>query len=354
MQNVPVSIPELLRWVVANPNSLNDLIGSEFCHRELGWMTLEACRGHYLDMSGGTFSLQWVEQFFTQARVSSQISEELELVTTMERIARRFNLPYPALMSAYAENKTRLGNILRNIRDEVASNRSDIEWFQAFFGRSIVQRFSIHESIVFDENIGEINHLTLHQANVNYTGRIHVVYFDEYIPRRFRIDTDHEPSLKLLRFKEGDPDAVNFYADKVERHLRGSLTLCCAPSHAKGHWGKGLLSLVDILSRRTSCEAGAKLIARTSDTERRSQGGNRDAATNLASMQVVDPRQCRDKDMVVIDDIVTSGGTLCACAELLWQAGASSVACVTMGRTRSIRSTPVPSGRLDSNDEIAF
>ena len=97
--------------------------------------------------------------------------------------------------------------------------------------------------------------------------------------------------------------------------------------------GQGLVLLLSKLSREVPCVSYTDLICRTVNTKKRSFGGDRSFDLNLDTMKVINPEKCKDKDVVVVDDIVTSGNTLRACAELLWRAKAASVSCLTMGRT---------------------
>ena len=69
--------------------------------------------------------------------------------------------------------------------------------------------------------------------------------------------------------------------------------------------------------------------------ETRSQVGL-DAGERRANLQGAfraDGEICRNKSILVIDDISTTGATLNACAEALKQAGAKSVYCFTVART---------------------
>jgi len=55
--------------------------------------------------------------------------------------------------------------------------------------------------------------------------------------------------------------------------------------------------------------------------------------TNVAGAFQADEKICRDKIVLVIDDIATTGATLNECAKALKSAGASLVFAFTMART---------------------
>jgi len=70
------------------------------------------------------------------------------------------------------------------------------------------------------------------------------------------------------------------------------------------------------------------------------QSGTADAAARRRNVQGVyraEEEAVRGKRVLLIDDIVTTGSTLCACAETLREAGAERVVCAAAARTRPHR-----------------
>jgi ComF family protein len=60
---------------------------------------------------------------------------------------------------------------------------------------------------------------------------------------------------------------------------------------------------------------------------------------NILGAFQADPEIFRDRNILIIDDIATTGATLSECAATLKQAGASKVYCFTVARTGSVFST---------------
>jgi hypothetical protein len=113
------------------------------------------------------------------------------------------------------------------------------------------------------------------QGEVNHVGSFIVLYIDDYYPKRISREHLQEPSQRLISFKKGDSEAVDFYASKVLPYFKKGVILCCAPSSSKNEWGKGLELLLEEMSKKVPCILHADLICRTTSTEKRSIGGVR-------------------------------------------------------------------------------
>jgi ComF family protein len=78
-------------------------------------------------------------------------------------------------------------------------------------------------------------------------------------------------------------------------------------------------------------------VVRTRATTAQYRLDRRHRATNVADAFAVDPNAAalvEGRWVVLVDDIVTTGATLCACATALLAAGASAVSAVTVARER--------------------
>ena len=207
-------------------------------------------------------------------------------------------------------------------------SRSDAVWIIKFLGSEVLDRYYTYQII---KGVPGLQCFTFTYHDVYYTGQFQTVYFDDYFSRH--TGKNDEASRRLLRFKDGDDVVVNYYSTQIKNILNGEAIICCSPSSSRDHWGGGLVKLIEKLSKQAQCIAKPQLIRRIVDTEKRSRGGDRSIETNLGSMAISDPESCRDKAIVVFDDIFTTGNTLKACAALLWSSSVSSVTCITMGHT---------------------
>jgi len=342
-----VPIEHLIHWLNATPEVWESLVGSEFYNKNKGWLTLTRVDGNYLKMSVGTFVKSTVVDYFDKAKIPLQIAKQApkenrqlqvekenadRAVAHLRRFAVKNKLSFSDLNKAYDKDSVRFDHILKNLRDRRAIIRSDAGWLRKNLSPVVFEHLPFKSGV--ELHIG-CSHREIEQGGVNYTGQFRVLYFDDYYPKR--IAKDHEASRRLLRFKEGEHAAVVYYSGLVEKCIRDQLIVCCAPSSRKGRWGSGLLKLSELISEQTECTAVNDLIIRTEDTEKKSLGGKRNVGNDLLTMRITDPIKCKDKSIVIFDDIITTGTTMKACADLLWGAGAAFVTCIVMGNTIDTR-----------------
>lgn len=79
------------------------------------------------------------------------------------------------------------------------------------------------------------------------------------------------------------------------------------------------------------------LLRKTADNPAQSglAGGAAERRANVLGVyEPTDPVQIENRRILLVDDIVTTGATLCECARTLREAGAAAVLCVTVARTR--------------------
>lgn len=96
----------------------------------------------------------------------------------------------------------------------------------------------------------------------------------------------------------------------------------------------------ELLAQQVSGELGlpaVKLLDKPRDN--RPQSGIRSAEARKANVlgmyRAVDPEQVRDKRIVLLDDIVTTGATVSECARVLLSAGAKEVVCAAVAAGRN-------------------
>jgi ComF family protein len=119
--------------------------------------------------------------------------------------------------------------------------------------------------------------------------------------------------------------------------LNAATRLIPVPLHDKRLKTRGF-NQASIIARLLSKSLGLPLdevsLVRVSGTEQYRAGldarGRRD--TVAGAFQVRNPRLVSDEDILLIDDVFTTGATVSACAEALSQAGARSVFVLTVGR----------------------
>jgi predicted amidophosphoribosyltransferase len=145
---------------------------------------------------------------------------------------------------------------------------------------------------------------------------------------------------RLLDFKEGQDYAVKaetkeFAAGLEKLKLPKGTILVVVPGHeAKdSNAGRPLALVADALAQADGrYVARVDMLIRTQTIPKLAKGGNRSVQVHLNSMTVSNPALLKGKTVVVLDDTVTSEGSLTAARALLSQTGAA-VAAVGLGRT---------------------
>jgi hypothetical protein len=78
---------------------------------------------------------------------------------------------------------------------------------------------------------------------------------------------------------------------------------------------------------------GIDTLIRTRTVQKKAGGGSRGIGVDLASISVRNSPNLKDATVVVLDDTVTTGGSLMAARQLIKKAGAKKIAAVAIGRT---------------------
>jgi phosphoribosylpyrophosphate synthetase len=359
MSQAPMTTIKLEDWPLSIPIDWFQFVDCEIFHKKEGWFTIDKVEPGILwvsDQQGVEDGVVFenIRRDILKVRVpsDSEIINSYKDVHGLGRLSLKFDLSYKRLVKAHAADSKKLGNILRKMRDRKTPDREELNWFQDYFSKQeVASRFPPLGGL---KKITDKNSITITQKKVNHVGSFIVGYIDDYYPKRMGIE--HAPTERILDFKRGDRSTVDYYTAKVLPHVKKGVVLCCAPSSNKGEWGQGLVLLLEKLAERVPCVSYTDLICRTVDTEKRSLGGDRSIEVNVGTMEVINPEKCKDKDVIVLDDIVTTGGTMCACAKLVWEAQAASVSGVTMGKTIDTRGKENHLGeqQIVGSNEFAF
>lgn len=153
----------------------------------------------------------------------------------------------------------------------------------------------------------------------------------------FRTATDG----RLLDLKANQDHGVENAARDFAEGLRplglsDGTILAVVPSHVEGASnGRSPLARVAVLlaSQDDRYIPMVDCLIRTETVPKKTHGGARDVVVDLRSIAVTDRSALRNKTVVILDDVSTSGGTLYAARQLVEQAGARKVAAVAVGRT---------------------
>lgn len=173
-------------------------------------------------------------------------------------------------------------------------------------------------------------------------GRFNIYFLGSYFPKGTGLE-DREDSVQVLQLKSNRTLGVRYYAEKIRTVLggfvQGSKLVAVVPStlgsvtagtKLRKLFGEfpGIEDLSDCLVRHTAIPA------------RHLAPGPRNIKVHMDSIGTAHDEHIRGNDILLVDDVVTSGVTMQASRHYLLKAGARSVTCLAL--TRTMRFDPHP------------
>jgi len=143
-----------------------------------------------------------------------------------------------------------------------------------------------------------------------------------------------EHSAKILAAKDCFEEEILEFVSMIDPLLQDDVYLARVPSHAPGKQLTGIRVVAEeIVAREDGRVDATACLERIYKIAKKSTGGDRSLEVDLNSIRVSEPELIKEKKVLVIDDVTTSGNSLRACRELLLQAGAKRVKMLALGKT---------------------
>lgn len=114
--------------------------------------------------------------------------------------------------------------------------------------------------------------------------------------------------------------------------LKG-VPLALVPSHSANHWSSSLENVADTLCSQFGMANYSKAIMRVKDHEKLAYGGDRSIDSHMKTLSIDTNFPLQGKTIFVMDDITTTGHSLRACADVLYNAGAIKVIAIAIAKT---------------------
>lgn len=140
-------------------------------------------------------------------------------------------------------------------------------------------------------------------------------------------------SRSILLLKDRWTGTVLSFTNALEPLLPHGVVLTAVPPHEANQTESGVADLIRLLSFGGRVE-GASVLRRTVTVPAQKFQDERNEDTHLTSICVERPILIQGKSTLLLDDVITSGSSMVACARLLLQNGASRVQCFALGKTR--------------------
>ncbi len=168
-----------------------------------------------------------------------------------------------------------------------------------------------------------------------------VNYFVDYYPYyKGRNPKFDEHSASILEFKKGNPPStILLFAINIINQFDPEWNNCCCvavPSSDSSKKSTPVHIMIKVLATlNSSLQDGSDVLVRTKTIRKLSWGGKRDISVHLDSIDI-NPNSSIDvsgKDVLLIDDVMTTGNSLLACESKLIAAGANRVFFLTLAKT---------------------
>ena len=141
-----------------------------------------------------------------------------------------------------------------------------------------------------------------------------------------------EHSGRILDLKQAQARGINYFFDYMQPKLKSPDALAVVPSHDPAKGPGGLHALASRLAHSCNILDSSAALVRHTKIEKLSGGGDRSVQVHLNSIHVPNAALVAGRQVLLIDDVMTSGNSLLACRQILLNAGASAVKCVALGR----------------------
>jgi hypoxanthine phosphoribosyltransferase len=172
---------------------------------------------------------------------------------------------------------------------------------------------------------------------VSYLNLPEIFYLGVYQPSTGECEGDFdftEYTSIILDLKNCKSLVIEDFADCISSNLQGDFDgIVVVPPHQNGKDNSGIRILAQKVVDKMKLIDATSCLIRHKTINRLSTGGNRSPETHLQSIKVVNQEVIKGKNLLLLDDVSTTGNSLNACQKLLESAGAKSVKCLVLGKT---------------------
>lgn len=145
----------------------------------------------------------------------------------------------------------------------------------------------------------------------------------------------------LLSLKDHSESVITAFADFVATELPyvldASYSLCAVPSSSRNGGLSPMAELLGKLAAKGGAVNVTSCLYRSESITPAHRGGKRSVALHHRTIGIQNVHLIRGRQILLFDDIYTSGASMQACCEILQKAGATSVSGIVLGRTQRSR-----------------
>lgn len=139
-----------------------------------------------------------------------------------------------------------------------------------------------------------------------------------------------ETSKKLLDLKSGHASAVEYFRPYLAPAVGRNCAIAVVPSHNPANTQSGLKNLAKSFCGTDGRTDATDCLIRHTKIQKLATGGARDVSVHLKSITISEPSPIAGQNVLLLDDVKTTGHSLLACKKILLDAGANSVRLVAL------------------------
>lgn len=165
-----------------------------------------------------------------------------------------------------------------------------------------------------------------------------IAYLCEYIPTHFYKGSDDRSRKFILDFKNGNSKMISLACEQIVNNLGYNFSIAVVPpskvykndSTPCHTLAKMLVSKIGLTNNVKDI---SKLLARHTDIISLHNGGTRTIDVHLNTIGYRPGISVKGQDILLLDDVFTTGNSIRACISILKSLGARSVSALVIGRT---------------------
>lgn len=169
-----------------------------------------------------------------------------------------------------------------------------------------------------------------------------IYYLQTYYPKKHHLHNNIH-SIRLIDFKNGSDSAYYHYLNTlctnnfIRKFILSSnkVAICNVPSHSANKYSNMDRITDDLYNYFSNINPSIKRtnLTRTSEIQKLSFGGNRDENIHYKSIELRKDEDIVGYDILLLDDVYTTGNSLNACKRILKDNGANNVYRFTFSKT---------------------
>jgi hypoxanthine phosphoribosyltransferase len=160
--------------------------------------------------------------------------------------------------------------------------------------------------------------------------------FEQYQGEKYENNYFNDFSDDILRLKDREWESIEYFGDLILELLEDEeLVITTVPSHISGKQYSGIRDIAKYITfcNPTYIDLSYCLMRHRSIEQLSRSNGSRSKHIHLESIRVENQSAIENKNIVLLDDVITSGSSVEACVEILQAAGAKMVKTICLGKT---------------------